>query len=77
MVNRSQGNLVSENVVNLSKRYLTDSQISLLSKGLHFVPPSNTLDKAKLKTELEALGRVLRLIWLFRNEANDFSLDQF
>ena len=36
-----------------------------------------TIDKAKLKTELEALGRILRLKWHFRNEENEFDLDQF
>ena len=57
--NRLQGNFVSKNVVNLSRWNLTDSEISLLSKGLNFVPTSNTIDKGKLKTELEALGRIL------------------
>ena len=75
--NRLQGNFVSKSVVNLSRRNLTDSEISLLSKGLNFVPTSNTIDKAKLKTELEALGRILRLKWYFRNEENEFDLDQF
>ena len=75
--NRLQGNFVGKNVVNLSRRNLTDSEISLLSKGLNFVPTSNTIDKAKLKTELEALGRILRLKWHFKNEENEFDLDQF
>ena len=75
--NRLQGNFVSNNVVNLSRRSLTDSEMSLLSKGLNFIPTSNTIDKAKLKTELEAFGRILRLKWHFRNEANEFHLDQF
>ena len=70
--NRLQGNFVSKNVVNLSRRNLTGSEISLLSKGLNFVPTSNTIDKAKLKTEIEALGRVLRLKWQFRNEEREF-----
>ena len=48
-----------------------------MSKGLNFVPTSNTIDKAKLKMELEALGRILRLKWHFRNEENVFDLDQF
>ena len=69
---RLQGNFISKNIVNLSKRNLTDSEISLLSKGLNFVPTSNTIDKAKLKSELEALGRMLRLKWHFRNEEKDF-----
>ena len=70
--NRLQGNFVSTNVVNLSRRNLTDSEISLLSKGPNFVPTSNTVDKA-----LEVLRRVLRLKWHFRNEENEFDLDQF
>ena len=75
--NRLQGNFLSKNVVNLSRRNLTGSEISLLSKGFNFVPTSNTTDKAKLKTELEALGRILRLKWHFRNEENEFDQDQF
>ena len=75
--NRLQGNFVSKKVVNLSRRNLTGSEMSLLSKGLNFVPTSNTKDKAKLKMELEALGRILRLKWHFRNEENVFDLDQF
>ena len=74
---RLQGNFVSKNVVNLSKRNLTDSEISLLSKGLNFVPTSNTIDKAKLKRELETLGRMLRLKWHFRNEEKDFDPEKF
>ena len=53
--NRLQVNFASKNIVNLSRQNLTDSEISLLSKGLNFVPTSFTIDKAKLKTELEAL----------------------
>ena len=51
-----QGSLVSKNVVNLSRRNLTDSEISLLSEGLTYVPTSNTINKSKLEQELEALG---------------------
>ena len=75
--NKLQGNFVSKNVVNLSRRNLTGSEITLLSKRLNFVPTSNTIDKAKLKMELEALGRILRLKWHFRNGENVFDLDQF
>ena len=49
----------------------------MLSEGLNFVTTSNTINKAKLKTELETLDRVLRLKWHFRNEENKFDLDQF
>ena len=50
-----KGNFFSRNVVNLSKRNLTDAEISLLSKVLNFVPTCNNIDKAKLKMELEPL----------------------
>ena len=59
--NRLKGNFVSKNVLNLSKRNLHDAEISLLSKGLNFVPTCNNIDKAKLKMELEAFCRMLPL----------------
>ena len=54
--------------MNLSRRNLTGSEISLLSKKLNFVPTSNKIDKAKLETELYALGRILRIKWHFRKK---------
>ena len=33
-----KGKFVSENVINLSKRDLSENEISLLSKGLNFIP---------------------------------------
>ena len=51
---RIKGKFVSENVVSLSKRKLTNAEISLLSKGLKFVSTSNRINEAKLKMELEA-----------------------
>ena len=59
--NRLKGNFVSKNVLNLSKRNLHDAEISLLSKGLNFVPTCNNIDKAKVKMELEAFCRMLPL----------------
>ena len=72
--NRLKGNFVNKNVVNLSKWNLYDAEISLLSKGLNFVPTCNNKDKAKLKMELEAFGGMLRLKWHFRNENKDIHL---
>ena len=50
---RLKGNFVSKNVVNLSKRKLSKSEISLLSKGLKLIPTSNTINKAQLKIEFK------------------------
>ena len=75
--NRLKGNFVSKNVANLSKRNFNDAEISLLTKGLNFVPTYNNIDKAKLKMELEDFGRMLRLKWHFRNENKDIHQDMF
>ena len=50
--NRLEGKFVGKNITNLSQRQLKKSEISLLSKGLKFVPTPNRIDKAKLKQEL-------------------------
>ena len=52
-----EGKFVSKNVINLSRRNLSISEISLVSKGLKFVPTANKIDHAKLKRELEEYGR--------------------
>ena len=44
---RLDGKFVSKNVINLSRRNLSASAISLLSKGLKFVPTANKIDRAK------------------------------
>ena len=43
----------SKNVINLSRRNLSSSEISLLSKFLKIVPTANKKTHANLKTELE------------------------
>ena len=63
--------------MNLSRWNLTDSEISLLSKRLNFLRISNSIDKANLKTKLESLVRIFQLKWHFRNEDNEFDLEQF
>ena len=75
--NRLQGKFVSKNVINLSRRNLSPAEISLLSKGLKFVPIPNKIYQAKLKRELEEYGRKLRLMWHFRNDERPFSLERF
>ena len=45
---------VSKSVINLSRRNLSPPAISLLSKGLKFVPSASKIDRAKLKGERES-----------------------
>ena len=74
---RLQGKFVNPNVVNLSRRNLTNNEISLFSKGLKFVPTPRGINKALIKEELEAYGRKLRLMWHFRNDERELSYDPF
>ena len=75
--NRLEGKFVSKNDINLSRRNLSSAEISLLSKGLKFVPTANKIDQAKLKRELEEYGRKLRLMWHFRNDERPFFRERF
>ena len=74
---RLEGRFVSKNVINLSKRELNKAEISLLSKGLKFIPTPSAINKAKIKENLEIFGRKLRLKWHFRNENNSTVADPF
>ena len=74
---RLEGKFVSKNVINLSRRNLSAYEISLLSRGLKFVPTANKIDRAKLKTELGEYGRKLRLMWHFRYYERSFAADKF
>ena len=51
-----KGKFVNKNVINLSKRNLTQNEISLLSKGVNFVPTCNKVYVARLKLEFEQFG---------------------
>ena len=55
----------------------THTHTNTHTKGLNFVPIYNNIDKAKLKIELEAFGRMLRLKWHFHNENKDIHCDMF
>ena len=74
---RLEGKFVSKNIINLSIRNLSRSEISLLSKSMKFVPSANKINRAKLRRELEEYGRKLRLMWHFRDDERTFSTDKF
>ena len=42
--NRLEGKFVSKNVIKISRRNLSSAEISLLLKGLKFVPTANEID---------------------------------
>ena len=74
---RLRGVFISKNILNLSKRILNKAEISILSKGLKFVPTPKSIDRAAIKNELEVFGRKLRLAWHFRNDENSLVWNRF
>ena len=54
---RIKGKFVSDNVFNLSRRNITDGELSLLSKGLSFVPTPGKIDRGQVKNDFEKFGR--------------------
>ena len=68
---RFVGKFISDNVLNLSGREISKAEISLLSKGLKFVPTPTYLNQAVLKEKLEIFGWKLRLKWLFRDNESE------
>ena len=61
--------------MNLSRRELSEEDISLLSKGLKFSPTPTDIDKAQLKSDLEVYKKRMRLRWHFRNQEENFTPD--
>ena len=74
---RYEGKFVGPNVINLSKHHLPQDEISLLSKGLKFIPTPKQINKARIKEELETYGRKLRLMWHYRNEEGEIIINPF
>ena len=74
---RYEGKFVSPNIINVSKRSLSKDEISLLFKGLKFIPTPKHINKALIKEELETYGRKLRLMWHYRNEEREITINPF
>ena len=68
----NEGRLVkyfcSDNVFNLSKQVLTDTEIRVLEKGLDFAPIQSKINEPELRTDFEDFFRRMRIEWHSRNE---------
>ena len=60
-IGRIEGHFLNDKVVNLSKRALSEAEISALSNGLKFVITPKELDYSQIKVDLESFGRRLIL----------------
>ena len=56
---------------------MSKDEISLLSKGLKFIPTPKHINKALIKEEFETYGRKLRLMWHYRNEEREITINSF
>ena len=63
-----EGKFVSKNVLNLSNRVLTESEIRVLDKGLNFVPKPEKLDRYHIKKYFERLWRDIKLKISYKTE---------
>ena len=56
---------------------MSKDEISLLSKSLKFIPTPKHTNKALIKEELETYGRKLKLMWHYRNEKREITINPF
>ena len=61
---------ISRNVVNLSDRVLTNSEIKVLSEGLNFYPTPKEINKFKLMRGISEFGRKMKG-WAYFNRVCD------
>ena len=69
--NRLKGYFCSKSVFNLSKKVLTETEISVLEKGLDFAPIQKSLNEPELRKDFEEFSRRMRCKWHFRNELSE------
>ena len=67
---------VSDNVVNISSRVLTQAEVSLLSKGLKFCPTPKELDWSPIKRDVKEFCRKIKCKDFFEDQAN-YGVDEF
>ena len=64
----------SDTVFNLSNKVLSQTEISVLEKGLGIVPTPNMINEEDLRRDFNEFSRKMRCKWYFRDEpSNDFS----
>ena len=68
---RNQNKENDEKVTNLSKYKLKESEISLLTKGLKFIPDRSKVDTIKLLADLAEWDRRMRLREYFHKEKEE------
>ena len=70
------GSFVSDTVLNLSRKVLTDTEMKVLKKGLDFAPIQRKLNEPELRRDFRDFCRRLRFKWYFRDEPTPFFSEQ-
>ena len=71
---RLKGYFYSETVFSLSKKALTEAEIKVLEKGLHYAIIQNKVIESELRSDFEEFCRIMHLKGYFPNDsAPDFS----
>ena len=71
---RIKGYFCSDTIFNLSNKFLNETEIRVLEKGLGFVPTPNMINEEDLRRDFNEFSRKMRCKWYFRNEpSNEFS----
>ena len=65
---RMKEKFVSKNVFNLSNRVLTESEISVLGKGLNFVQKPEKRDRYQIRKDPQRLGGDIKLKMYYKTE---------
>ena len=68
---RIRGYFCSDTIFNLSSRVLSEDEIKVLEKGLHFAPIQRKVNEPELRQDFEKFCRRMRIKWHFRNEPSD------
>ena len=55
----------------MSNKFLTETEINVLERGLSFVPTPNLLHEEDLRRDFDDFRRKMRCRWYFRNEPSD------
>ena len=68
---RMKGYFCSDTVFDLSKKVLTEDEITVLEKGSDFAPIQTKVNEPELTQDFENFCRRMRIKWHFRNKPSD------
>ena len=68
---RLEGYFCSKSMFNLSKKVLTETEISVLGEGLGLAPTPTKINETDLTADFNKFARKMRCKWLFRNKPTE------